>query len=452
MLAQESAFLQGNAGVRYEEAPGDFHYVFPCRMPIGTAPSKDSTPTAGSGLPALCWPAYFGRIQTADGKQQSAAPTPGVLMVSTSLVRFTPNDSKSAQLMPDTPPSQIAFSYDSKHVVAGLRTMDGQFAFAFQAICLGCKPGTSPIDPNKGAQLDSEYREFQQSLTQFEVVSKRINDLAAEMRFGVTPKNQPSINDVPEAMALYSDLNSRLEPLCPEAARPCVEDYVKYQRCKSGNLQAACGPVPTCSAFCPLRADAWHGLKAGFCRSPKLDSAALVPDWSPVAAKMDAARAARGPVDPKTIHIVPAPAGPPLDFMGKPTDPDNPCSVEGSYASAMMSRMTAGIASSSASAGVPDSSGRIPVPSGVMAGNILVKTHPQYPAVAKAARVQGVVVLQATISKTGTIEGLSVVSGPPLLQQAAVDAVKTWQYRPYVVNGAAVEVATQINVVFSLGP
>jgi protein TonB len=94
---------------------------------------------------------------------------------------------------------------------------------------------------------------------------------------------------------------------------------------------------------------------------------------------------------------------------------------------------------------------KIAVSSGVMAGNILVKTQPQYPAIAKAARIQGTVILQATISKTGTIEGLTVVSGPPMLQQAALDAVRTWRYKPYLLNGEPVEVGTQINVVFSLG-
>ena len=93
---------------------------------------------------------------------------------------------------------------------------------------------------------------------------------------------------------------------------------------------------------------------------------------------------------------------------------------------------------------------RINVSGEVIAGNVLSKTAPVYPAVAKAARVQGIVVLQATISKAGLIEGLQVLSGPPLLQQAALDAVKTWQYKPYLLNGEPVEVGTTINVVFSL--
>ena len=454
MSAQEPALLQGGEAVRYEEAHGDFHYVFPCRFPAAGSAAAGSSATPATGIPAICWPAYLGQIRMVDGKAQSSPPTPGVLMVSNSLVRFTPQDSKASQIMPDTAPSQISFSYDAKHVVAGMQTKDGLYAFTFQAICKGCTPGTSPIDPSKGAQLESEYREFQQSLIQFEVVSKRINDLASQMPFALTPKNQPSVEDVPAAMALYSDLNHRLAPLCPEAARPCVQSYERYQACKSADLKADCGAAPSCTAVCPLAADAWRGLKATFCRSPKLDYAALVPDWTPVAEKMDAARAARGPIDPKTIHIEPAPAGPPRDFMGKPDDPDNPCSAESSYAMAMMSHMTAtGIAGISAdrAKGRLDGSGKVPVSGGVMAANILVKTKPQYPAVARAARVQGTVVLQAIISKTGSVEDLAVIAGPPLLQQAAVDAVKTWKYRPYLVNGTAVDVATLINVVFSLG-
>jgi protein TonB len=59
--------------------------------------------------------------------------------------------------------------------------------------------------------------------------------------------------------------------------------------------------------------------------------------------------------------------------------------------------------------------------------------------------------LQATISKTGAIENLHVVSGPPMLQQAALDAVKTWRYKPYLLSGEPVEVETEVNVIFTLG-
>ena len=91
------------------------------------------------------------------------------------------------------------------------------------------------------------------------------------------------------------------------------------------------------------------------------------------------------------------------------------------------------------------------VSSGVMQGYVLSKTTPIYPAIARAAHVSGKVVLQATISKTGLIENLHLLSGPPMLQQAAMEAVRTWKYKPYLLNGEPVEVETEINVVFNLG-
>jgi protein TonB len=91
------------------------------------------------------------------------------------------------------------------------------------------------------------------------------------------------------------------------------------------------------------------------------------------------------------------------------------------------------------------------ISSRVMGGNLVSKTIPQYPAISRAAHIQGTVVLQATISKTGLIENLRVITGPPMLRQAAIDAVQTWRYRPYLLNGEPVEVETTVNVVFDLG-
>lgn len=91
------------------------------------------------------------------------------------------------------------------------------------------------------------------------------------------------------------------------------------------------------------------------------------------------------------------------------------------------------------------------ISSGVMAGNKLSGAAPQYPAIAREARIEGTVVLSATISKSGTIENLHVVSGPPMLVQAAEQAVRTWRYRPYLLNGEPVEVETTVYVSFRLG-
>jgi protein TonB len=91
------------------------------------------------------------------------------------------------------------------------------------------------------------------------------------------------------------------------------------------------------------------------------------------------------------------------------------------------------------------------LPSSVAAGLLIRKVIPQYPALAKAAHVEGTVILAATISKEGTITNLRIISGPPMLQQAALDAVSQWRYRPYLLNGQPVDVETTVNVIFTLG-
>jgi protein TonB len=98
----------------------------------------------------------------------------------------------------------------------------------------------------------------------------------------------------------------------------------------------------------------------------------------------------------------------------------------------------------------PRPTGPTHISSGVAAGLLIQKALPQYPPLGKAVRVEGTVVLQAVISKSGTIENLRVVSGHPMLQQAAIDAVRQWRYRPYMLDGEPVEVETTINVIFSL--
>ena len=83
-------------------------------------------------------------------------------------------------------------------------------------------------------------------------------------------------------------------------------------------------------------------------------------------------------------------------------------------------------------------------------GDLIRKVMPAYPALARSARIQGTVVLQAMISKRGTIENLRILSGHPMLAPAAIEAVIQWRYRPYILNSEPVEVETQITVNFSL--
>jgi TonB family protein len=98
----------------------------------------------------------------------------------------------------------------------------------------------------------------------------------------------------------------------------------------------------------------------------------------------------------------------------------------------------------------PAQTQRVRVSSGVSTGLLVKKVPPQYPDEAKQARIQGQVVLQAKIDKNGDVEELTLVSGHPMLAPAAIEAVKQWKYKPYLLNGQPVKVETQIVVIFQL--
>lgn len=83
-------------------------------------------------------------------------------------------------------------------------------------------------------------------------------------------------------------------------------------------------------------------------------------------------------------------------------------------------------------------------------GNIIYRVQPIYPPLARQARIQGAVVLRAVISKTGTIEHLTAMSGHPMLVGSALNAVRQWRYRPYLLNDEPIEIETEITVNFVL--
>jgi TonB family protein len=82
----------------------------------------------------------------------------------------------------------------------------------------------------------------------------------------------------------------------------------------------------------------------------------------------------------------------------------------------------------------------------------LEQPAPVYPPIAVAARIQGTVVLHAILGQNGRVLSSKVVTGPAMLQQAALDAVRNWTYHPYLLNNKPADVNTTINVVFSLSP
>ena len=99
----------------------------------------------------------------------------------------------------------------------------------------------------------------------------------------------------------------------------------------------------------------------------------------------------------------------------------------------------------------PEHVGPVRVSSGVSSGMLIGEIRPVYPRIAIAARQEGIVVVEATISKTGTIESARVVSGPAMLAGAAIEAVRAARYRPYRLNGELTEVQTTVTVNFKIG-
>ncbi len=93
---------------------------------------------------------------------------------------------------------------------------------------------------------------------------------------------------------------------------------------------------------------------------------------------------------------------------------------------------------------------RVRVSQGVSQGLLIRKVNPTYPPLARQARIQGTVILRAVISKDGSIENLQLVSGHPMLAPAAIEAVRQWRYKPYLLNGEPVEVDTEVQVNFTL--
>jgi periplasmic protein TonB len=99
---------------------------------------------------------------------------------------------------------------------------------------------------------------------------------------------------------------------------------------------------------------------------------------------------------------------------------------------------------------IPATPQRVRISAGVTKGLLIQRMEPTYPILAKAARVQGDVVLSAIIDANGQIKNLQLVSGHPMLVPAAIAAVKQWRYKPYLLNGQPVEVETTITVIFTL--
>ncbi|MFQ5694644.1 MAG: energy transducer TonB, partial [Terriglobia bacterium] len=99
---------------------------------------------------------------------------------------------------------------------------------------------------------------------------------------------------------------------------------------------------------------------------------------------------------------------------------------------------------------MPEAPKRIRISSGVQEAKLIRRVNPVYPQIARTARVQGTVRLEAVIAADGSIQNLRVIDGHPLLVPSALDAVRQWVYEPTLLNNRPVEVQTEIHVIFRL--
>jgi periplasmic protein TonB len=180
---------------------------------------------------------------------------------------------------------------------------------------------------------------------------------------------------------------------------------------------------------------------------PPPPAAAQIVHVKPQAHLMDAGKLMAPKVIPKDVKIIKEDAEPDIGAMGTTGG------VPGGVAGGSMGGVLGGVIGGMGGAPPPPKpkpTGPIRVGGNVQAARILNRVQPVYPPLARQTRIAGTVRLHAIISKDGTIQQLEVMSGHPLLQQAALDAVRQWRYQPTLLNGDPVEVDTTIDVIFSL--
>jgi periplasmic protein TonB len=160
---------------------------------------------------------------------------------------------------------------------------------------------------------------------------------------------------------------------------------------------------------------------------------------------MDAGKLVTPKVIPKDIKIIKEDA-PDMSSMGMQGG------VVGGVAGGQMGGVIGGVIGGVGGAPAPPKPTQTRIRQGgnVTAAKLMNKVQPQYPPLARQTRISGTVRLHAIIGKNGGVEQLEVMSGHPLLVQAALDAVRQWKYQATTLNGEPVEVDTTIDVIFSL--
>jgi protein TonB len=179
---------------------------------------------------------------------------------------------------------------------------------------------------------------------------------------------------------------------------------------------------------------------------PPPPAVAQVVHVKPQAHLMDAGKLMQPKVIPREVKIIKEDAEP--DVATGMTG-----GVPGGVAGGSMGGVLGGVIGGMGAAPPPPKpklNGPLRVGGNVQAARIVNRVQPVYPPLARQTRISGTVRLHAIIGKDGAITSLEVMSGHPLLQQAALDAVRQWRYQPTLLNGEPVDVDTTIDVIFSL--
>jgi protein TonB len=180
---------------------------------------------------------------------------------------------------------------------------------------------------------------------------------------------------------------------------------------------------------------------------PPPPAVAQIVHVKPQAHLMDAGKLVAPKVIPKEVKIIKEDAEPDMASVGMTGG------VPGGVAGGSMGGVLGGVIGGMGGAPPPPrphQTGPLRVGGNVQAARIINRVQPVYPPLARQTRISGTVRLHAIIGKDGTIQSLEVMNGHPLLQQAALDAVRQWRYQPTLLNGEPVDVDTTIDVIFSL--
>ena len=155
-------------------------------------------------------------------------------------------------------------------------------------------------------------------------------------------------------------------------------------------------------------------------------------------------------VIPKQVNLIKEEELPPDVSAAVGVSGGVPGGVPGGQAGGVLGGIIGGVSGANVPPPPKEAPKRIRVGGAVQQAQLINQIRPVYPPLAKQARIQGTVRLTAIIAKDGSVVSLEVVSGHPLLQQAALQAVSQWKYRPTLLNNEPVEVVTTVDVVFTL--